>query len=160
MVQVNKVCSWCERLRPLAQFVLGLFALTLSLYGIYTIFLWYSDINPVMQYLGGDITPKVARPDEFMIAYLDIKKLRDCPGTVQRRLTGECGEHKLSATPSYLAAGFSGRITLPFQVPQHAIPGACAFQAHSWFVCNPFDLWNKRHYVSAPIPFKVLRYDE
>jgi hypothetical protein len=160
MGTVKRICTWCEELRPLAQFGMGLIAVGLFLYGVYTLRLWWTDTAPVIEYFGGEITPLVARPDEFMIVYLNIRKLRDCPGVVQRRLTGDCGEHRLSETATYLHAGFSGRITLPFQVPPQAIPGQCAFQVHTWFICNPFDFMRDRHYASPSIAFRVLRYDE
>ncbi len=139
----------------LSALAVGLFA-----YGAYTIRSWIQDTSPAIEYLKGEISAPVARPDDLMIAYLDIRKLKNCSGVVQRRLTGDCGEHLLSETAAYLPEGFVGRVTLSFQVPATVIPGDCAFVVHSWFVCNPIDLFRDRHYQSQPIPFRVLRYDE
>lgn len=160
MDAIKKVCAWCEQLRPLVTALLTVAAIALFGYGAWTTWTWWTDDQPVVEYLGGEISQPIVRPDDLVIAYLNIRKLRDCPGVTQRRLKGSCGEHRLSETATYLPEGFMGRITLPFQVPPHVIPGDCAFVVHTWFICNPFDLWRDRHYESPPIPFRVLRYDE
>lgn len=160
MDAIKKACVWCEQFRPLVTAGLSAAAIALFGYGAWTTWQWIEDDQPVVEFIGGEIVPAVARPDHLMIAYLHVRKLRDCPGVTQRRLSGECGEHRLSETATYLPEGFVGRVTLPFQVPPQVIPGECAFVVHAWFVCNPMDLWRDRHYESPPIPFKVLRYDE
>lgn len=160
MGQIKKICRWCEELRPLVSFGMSVVAVILFAYGVYTLRSWWIDRNPVVEFFGGEISESVVRPNDLLVIYLNIRKLRDCPGVSQRRLTGECGEHILSETATYLSAGFVGRVTLPFQVPSEAIPGQCAFIVHTWYVCNPFDLIRDRHYVSTPIPFKILRYNE
>jgi len=160
MDQIKKVCQWCEEFRPLAIFGVSLFCIAIFSYGVYTIRSWWVDKSPVVEFFGGEVSAAVVRPSDMLIVYLNVRKLRDCPGVVQRRLTGECGEHLLSEATTYLSSGFAGRVTLPFQVPVEAIPGQCAFTVHTWFICNPFDLIRDRHYASTPIFFKVLRYDE
>lgn len=160
MDQIKKMCHWCEELRPLATFVLSIIALSFFMYGVFTLWIWYKDTQPVVEFSSGEISAKVARPDDLLIVYLNVIKYKDCPGISQRRLTGDCGEHVLSEAATYRPAGFSGRIMLTFQVPQEVIPGNCAFQTHAWFVCNPFDFIRDRHYSSQPISFKVLKYDE
>lgn len=129
-------------------------------YGVYSLHSWSLDTQPVVEFTHGEISATEARPNDLLIVYLNVRKSQDCPGISQRRLTGECGEHILSESMTYRPGGFVGRVMLTFQVPEAAIPGPCAFQVHTWFVCNPFDLWHGRHYESKPIPFKVLRYDE
>jgi hypothetical protein len=160
MDAINKACAWCDKMRPLAMICITVAAAGLFAYGAYTIRSWIQDEDPVVEYLGGEISAPIARPDDLMIVYLNVRKLKDCPGVVQRRLTGECGEHRLSETAAYLPEGFMGRVTLPFQVPPMVIPGDCAFVAHTWFFCNPVDFMRDRHYQSPPIPFRVLRYDQ
>ena len=160
MDALEKACKWCDHMRPLALFGMSLVSLALFLYGAHTLRSWYLDTDPVAEFLGGEISATLARPDDLLIVYLHVKKFRECAGVSQRRLTGECGEHVLSEAATYRPAGFSGRITLPFQVPNEVIPGHCAFQVHAWFICNPFDFLRDRHYASPPIAFRVLRYDE
>lgn len=160
MGSVRKVCVWCEELRPLAQFGMGIVAVILFSYGVYTLRSWWTDTQPVVEFLGGEISATTARPDDLLIVYLHVRKLRDCPGISQRRLTGDCGEHLLSEAATFRPAGYVGRMTIPFQVPNEVIPGQCAFIAHAWFICNPFDFIRDRHYASPPIAFRVARYDE
>jgi hypothetical protein len=160
MDAIKDACAWCDRMRPLATVIITACAFALFAYGAYTVRSWIQDDSPVVEFIGGEISAKTARPDDLMIVYLNVRKLKDCPGVVQRRLTGDCGEHWLSETATYLPEGFVGRVTLPFQVPAFAIPGDCGFVVHSWFFCNPVDFIRDRHYQSPPIPFRVLRYDE
>lgn len=160
MDAIKKACVWCEKMRPLATVIITACAFGLFTYGAYTVRSWIQDDSPVLEYIGGEISAPTARPDDLLIVYLNIRKHKDCPGVVQRRLTGNCGEHQLSETATYLPQGFMGRVTLNFQVPSFVIPGDCAFVVHTWFVCNPIDLFRDRHYHSQPIPFRVLRYDE
>lgn len=160
MDQIKKICKWFEEFKPLVQFGMIIVAVILFSYGVYTLRSWWIDRSPVVEFFGGEISATAARHHELLIAYLYVRKILDCPGVTQRRLTGECGELVLSETETYLPPGFTGRVTLPFQVPPEAIPGQCAFMVHTWFICNPFDLVRGRHYFSQPISFKVLRYDE
>ena len=160
MDAIKRACLWCDRMRPLAMAMITAAAFGLFAYGAYTIRSWIQDESPVVEFIGGEISAPTARPDDLLIVYLSLRKHKECPGIVQRRLTGDCGEHQLSETETYLPGGFMGRVTMPFQIPSFVIPGNCAFVVHAWFFCNPIDLFRDRHYRSQPIPFRVLRYDE
>lgn len=165
---VTKVTDWfseisnlCIKMRPIVVLFLYLVILGFSFYGIYLLQTWWKDDAPAVVFNGGNITPTKVRPGDKMLVHLNVKKLRSCDGEVFRILTGECGHHILSKVETTLVKGFSGRVTLPFQLPYEAIPGHCGFKVYVKYYCNPFDLMLHRQiFESDLIPFEVVDYTQ
>ena len=165
MVQVKngwyRTCQWCKALWKGTLMSLGLLLIGASLYGMYLVMFWWNDHDPIVTYGLGEVSVPQVRPNEVIIIHQAVKKTRNCWGSVQRVLVGECGFFIVSEAPAWVLAPWEGRLTYAVQIPPEAIPGNCGFQVIGRFICNPFDLFGQpRLSASTPIPFKVLRFDE
>lgn len=157
----NTTCDFCTKTRPVVMFAFYTIGLLLASYGAYQLYFWWSDDQPAVEFSQGIITPKEARPGELLIVHQPVKKLRDCKGEVHRVITGDCGHLVVWNGHTSLKAGFNGRLTIPFQVPQEAIPGDCGFRVYARYWCNPFDVFLNRQVWESPlIPFEVKAYDD
>lgn len=157
----SETCDLCSKMRPIVALLLYMIVIGFSFYGMYLLRAWWKDSAPAVVFNGGEITPKVVRPGDKMLVHLNISKLRSCNGEVFRVVTGECGHHVLSKVETTLVQGFSGRVTLPFQLPHEAIPGACGFKVYARYTCNPFDwVLQRQVFESDLIPFTVVGYDQ
>lgn len=158
----NNACKYCQQARWL---ILAFFTCTFILWGLWgwrEIITWYEDVSPVMEFGQGEAVQLDARPGEVIIFYQSIKKFRNCEGIIQRVMTGPCGHIVISESHSTLPAGFEGRITIPVQIPQEAIPGNCGFQVQARYACNPVDqiLQRRQLFISPIIAFTVREYDQ
>lgn len=164
MVQIRiwwtTICKFCRVIDQLTWVGLRILVLFLSLFGVYSVLYWIYDVNPVVVFGKGEVTPSKGRPTEKLVFYLSFKKNRNCWGYVKRFLVGDCGMFLLSESSAWITAPWEGRLTYHVQIPQEAIPGPCGFQIRVRFVCHPLDLFSNRLMVSTPIPFQVLRYDQ
>jgi hypothetical protein len=155
-----ETCRFCRIIDRILCVSLRVLIVLLSLYGGYLIVAWWQDVSPVVEFYSGDVSSSTVRPNEILIFYQPFKKNRNCWGTVRRVLIGECGFFIISESPSWIHAPWEGRLTYPVQIPSEAIPGECGFQIFARFVCNPLDFIEPRLVASAPIRFRVLRYDQ
>jgi hypothetical protein len=143
---LDDACDFCHRARPIVLLFLYITILCLSGYGMYSLRMWWTDDAPAVEFGQGDVTPLAARPGEVLI---------------HRVVTGDCGHLVISEKKSTLPAGFSGRLTIPVQLPQEAIPGSCGFRVHARYFCNPFDwVLQRQVFVSPVIPFEVKGYEQ
>ena len=157
----SHACQYCQQARWLIVAVLTMAFLAWGFWGWREIAAWHEDNAPVMSFGQGTASDTIVRPNDVIIIYQPIKKLRDCEGVIQRIMTGECGRIVVSETRSTVIAGFEGRITIPFQIPHEAIPGPCGFQVRAKYNCNPFDqLLQRQVFVSPIIPFTVKEYGQ
>lgn len=154
-------CRVCHAARWLILAILMTLFLAWGAWGWREIARWYEDDAPVMSFGPGEAAQPAGYPSEVIVFYQTVKKLRDCEGTIQRVMTGDCGHIVVSESHSTLKAGFEGRLTLPIQIPYEAIPGPCGFQVHARYTCNPFDsLLQRQVFVSPVIPFQVREFDQ
>jgi hypothetical protein len=153
---LDEACDFCQRARPVILLFLYIAVLSLSLYGMINLWAWWKDDEPAVAFTQGEAAMPQGRPGDMMIVYQPVTKHRDCEGVIHRVMTGTCGHIVLSEKHSTLQAGFSGRLTIPFQIPHEAIPGQCGFRVHARYVCNPFDwILQRQVFVSPIIPFQV-----
>jgi hypothetical protein len=158
---LSETCDLCSRVRPVIALFLYVVVLGFSFYGMYLLQAWWKDSRPAVSFGQGEITPAIVRPGDKMLVHLTVNKLRSCDGEVHRVVTGECGHHVLSRVETTLSEGFSGRITLPFQLPHEAIPGRCGFRVYARYSCNPFDwVLQRQVFESDLIPFQVVGYEQ
>jgi len=158
---LNESCDLCTKVRPIFMLLFYIVVSCFSVYGMYLLQDWWKDNSPAVSFGQGDITPTIVRPGDKMLVHLTVNKLRNCDGEVFRVVTGECGHHVLAHVEATLDKGFSGRVTLPFQLPHEAIPGDCGFRVHARYNCNPFDwIMQRQVFVSDLIPFKVVGYSD
>ena len=154
-------CRFCQQARWLIILVATLLFMAWGVWGWKEIMNWYDDTLPAVEFGQGEVSQSTAHPSEVIIVYQPVTKLRDCEGVIQRIITGSCGHFVVHEQPSSLPEGFSGRVTIPVQVPHEAIPGECGFQAHARYYCNPFDWFLQRQTFTSPIiPFTVRDYDQ
>lgn len=130
---------------------------TLAVYGLFVLVFWYSDNNPVVLFGDGTLHPVVVKPGDSVTVNQPIKKLRDCPGTVYRYLSGDCGIFSIMWGDTTLPSGFDADLRIVFEVPQTAQPGNCVFSARHQYYCNPLDLlFNRKHVSPESLYFKVM----
>lgn len=154
-------CRWCQQARWLIIAILTLLFVAWGMWGWSEVMRWYDDNAPAVIFGQGEASETAAYPSQVIIVYQPVTKLRDCEGVIQRIVTGQCGHVVVHEQPSSLVAGFSGRITIPVQVPYEAIPGQCGFQVHARYYCNPFDwLLQRQTFVSPLVPFTVREWGQ
>jgi hypothetical protein len=157
----NTTCRFCRVIDRFLSVAVRVTFLVLALYGGYLVITWWQDTSAVAVYGLGEASATTARPNEVIIFYQHVKKLRNCMGTIQRILIGECGFFIISEAPAWILAPWEGRLTYAVQIPHEAIPGDCGFQIVGRYFCNPVDYFGTPRIVeSTPIPFQVLRYDQ
>ena len=154
-------CRFCQQARWLLIAVLTIIFVFWGVWGWREVASWYEDTAPAISFGMGEAAQAKAYPSETIVFYQPVHKRRNCPGTIYRVVTGDCGHIVVSDKPSTLQAGFEGRLTIPVQVPYEAIPGKCGFQVNARYICNPFDYVLQRQVFTSPvIPFQVREWGE
>lgn len=156
----SRTCQYCQQARWLIMAVLTLIFIAWGVWGWREVADWYQDTSPVMAFGQGIAAQDAVRPGDVLIVHQPVVKLRDCEGFTRNMVTGPCGHKVVNESPTTLVKGFDGRLTIPVQVPSHAIPGPCSVQIQAVYACNPFDSLLKRRqtFLSPPIPFIVKEF--
>lgn len=156
----NTACRFCRRSRWL---IMALGIVVFCAWGTWGWFYQYQayiNDSPVIEFGAGIISDTTIKPFQSVVVHQAIKKFRNCPGTVRRYITGECGHHILYEGNSTLKAGFDGQLVFSFSLPDSALPGQCEFKVYVEYICNQFDeLLHRQVFESEGIPFEVVRFD-
>lgn len=150
-MSLRYVFSWISILLRLGYY-------SLAIYGLFLLVFWYLDAGPVVQFGSGTLHPVVAKSGDSIVVEQPIKKLRNCPGSVYRYLSGDCGIFPIMKGDTILPVGFDSVVSITFEVPQAIQPGNCSFNALHQYYCNPLDLlFNRNHVSPESLHFKVVR---
>lgn len=153
----NQTCHICHGLRWFFIAALISVFIVWGVLGWYQLYIWYYDDTPAAEFGAGSISDSTVMPFQTVVFKQSIKKLRNCPGHVQRVITGECGHHLIYSGETSLQAGFNGQLTYPVVIPDRALPGRCEFYVTATYRCNFFDEWLHRQvFQSPPIRFTVI----
>jgi len=112
--------------------------------------------SPVMVFDSGSVDPEVASPGDVVQVSWVLTKVKMCPGTGYRVLSGECGAHILRvgepSAPLFLVPTI---FNINFVVPADVQPGVCTFHLTVIYRCNPFQEFFPIMVDFPPINFSV-----
>lgn len=153
-----EVCRFCRDARWLIMNICALVIISWGIIGWYQLYEWYHEELPVVTFGQGSISDPIVSPFQSVVFKQPVKKLRNCPGHIQRIITGQCGHHILYAGESTLSKGFDGQLIYPVSIPDKILPGECQFYVRVSYECSFFDkILHRQIFESPPIYFKVIK---
>ena len=117
---------------------------------------WLADSSPPLTILQpGKIDTSVVHPGDTLTVRQSIHKTRMCAGGTVRYITGDCGEFALYVGPPLMTFSVNGEVTVRAKIPEEASPGACFYNTHVFYTCNPIQYLSPLTIDFPPIPFVV-----
>lgn len=151
----DTACEVCLAVREIVMAIVKIGYSLALIAGLYVIFAWTFDDEPVYNILGVKIlTTNPAPGQEFKFA-IDVNKTRNCHGFVTRGLGGACGNIDILTVPTTLGVGRTW-YELHMRVPADVKPGSiCIARIRVTYSCNAWQQLVPVEFVLPEIPFMV-----
>jgi hypothetical protein len=150
-------CAICLVARLIIMWLLKIGYTLALIAGLYVIFVWTFENEVPWEILGVKVLTPVVVPGEEFKMLLDIKKTRNCQGSVTRSLGGACGNTDITTVPTTLGIGridYEVHIRVPENIPDGAI---CIARIRTEYSCNIWQQIFPASFTLPEVPFTVRK---